>query len=305
MNPQQFYQKFPHFDWKFYTSNYQDLQQSEINTQEKAINHYHNSGQFESRRTHTVISHVERPTPVYAETILSIASQVYVSKALHMFEPRIQKKYSLSAYKDKALPCVFFGVYTDQDLEVIKNHSGLKLIIWGGEDANPKNLHSKATIREVLKATNCIHISISTCIYKRLIQMGIPNVYIKFNLVDKDLFKLIEKKILGKKIFIFNGQTKGRTSIYGEPIYSEVVKRLPQFQYIYSNELNAKYEEMPAIYRNCFIMLRLTDRDGNANSVQECQAMGIPVIHNQSEYGLKWKTVDDIINHINKLTNSI
>jgi hypothetical protein len=42
-------------------------------------------------------------------------------------------------------------------------------------------------------------------------------------------------------------------------------------------------------------MLRLTDHDGNANSVQECEAMKIPVIHNQSEYGIKWKTVDDIV----------
>ena len=25
--------------------------------------------------------------------------------------------------------------------------------------------------------------------------------------------------------------------------------------------------------------------------------MNIPVIHNQSDYGLKWKTVDDIVNN--------
>ena len=50
-------------------------------------------------------------------------------------------------------------------------------------------------------------------------------------------------------------------------------------------------------------MLRLTSHDGNANSVQECEAMNIPVIHNQSDYGLKWKNVKDIINHINKNYN--
>ena len=65
-----------------------------------------------------------------------------------------------------------------------------------------------------------------------------------------------------------------------------------------SNTLNAKYEEMPSIYKKCFIMLRLTENDGNANSVQECEAMNIPVVHNQSDYGLKWKTIDDVINHI-------
>ena len=76
------------------------------------------------------------------------------------------------------------------------------------------------------------------------------------------------------------------------------MKKIPRFNYILSNTLNAKYEEMPSIYKKCFIMLRLTENDGNANSVQECKAMNIPVIHNQSEYGLKWKTIDDIINHI-------
>ena len=42
--------------------------------------------------------------------------------------------------------------------------------------------------------------------------------------------------------------------------------------------------------------------DGNANSVQECEAMNIPVIHNQSDYGLKWDTCESIINYINKLS---
>ena len=76
------------------------------------------------------------------------------------------------------------------------------------------------------------------------------------------------------------------------------MKKLPQFKYIFSNELNVTYKEMPTIYKRCFIMLRLTHNDGNANSVQECQEMNVPVIHNQSNYGLKWKNVDDVVKHI-------
>ena len=59
---------------------------------------------------------------------------------------------------------------------------------------------------------------------------------------------------------------------------------------------------MPMVYAQCAIGLRLTPHDGNANTVQEMEAMNIPVVHNQSEYGLKWKTVDDIIDHILKCT---
>ena len=55
---------------------------------------------------------------------------------------------------------------------------------------------------------------------------------------------------------------------------------------------------MPNVYAKCFIVLRLTTLDGNANTVQECQVMNIPVVHNQSDYGLKWVTKDDVIKHI-------
>ena len=89
-------------------------------------------------------------------------------------------------------------------------------------------------------------------------------------------------------------------NIYGEKIYMDVVKRLPMFKFIYSNELNLPHEEMPKIYGECFIGLRLTEHDGNANMVQEMKAMNIPVVHNLSDYGLKWKNVNDIIGYINK-----
>ena len=38
-----------------------------------------------------------------------------------------------------------------------------------------------------------------------------------------------------------------------------------------------------------------TTHDGNANTVQELEAMKIPIVHNQSDYGIKWNTVDDVI----------
>ena len=97
---------------------------------------------------------------------------------------------------------------------------------------------------------------------------------------------------------IFNGQIEGREKIYGEEIYLEIIKRKPHFNFIITNKLNISHELMPNIYKKCFIMLRLTQKDGNANSVQECKALNIPVVHNQSDYGLKWITIEDIITHI-------
>jgi len=294
----QFYDKFPNFDWKFYVSNYNDLIKNKINNEEKAINHYWKNGQYEARRTHNIISLNVDVQPIEATTILNLSNQCYVSNSLHMFEERLKQKFQLQSYQNTDTPCIFFGLYSDPDLIKIRDHKGLKLLIWGGSDASTSTLHSLATINETKYLSNIIHIAISKCLHTRLKSANIQSVYIKFNLVDTTIFKLVPKNELGNKIFIFNGQTKGRSVIYGEKYYTEVVSKLPQFTFIYSNQLNVKHEDMPNIYKQCFIMLRLTEYDGNANSVQECQTMNIPVIHNQSDYGLKWTTVNDIIKHI-------
>jgi len=43
-----------------------------------------------------------------------------------------------------------------------------------------------------------------------------------------------------------------------------IVKNFPEFDFIYSNELNLPNSEMPNVYAQCFIGLRLTKNDGNA-----------------------------------------
>ena len=40
-----------------------------------------------------------------------------------------------------------------------------------------------------------------------------------------------------------------------------------------------------------------------ANTVQEFEAMRIPIIHNHSDYGIKWMNKNDIIEKICKLSN--
>ena len=79
------------------------------------------------------------------------------------------------------------------------------------------------------------------------------------------------------------------------------MKKLPQYEFILSNQLNVLHQQMPEIYKQCFVMLRLTKYDGNANTVQEFEAMGIPIIHNQSDYGLKWSNIETIVNYIESL----
>tara|TARA_B100001063_G_scaffold138607_2_gene129498 strand:+ start:5189 stop:6091 length:903 start_codon:yes stop_codon:yes gene_type:complete len=295
-----FYDKFPDFDWRFYLDVYPDLRNNGIKTEHQCKYHYVVHGYKEKRRTHDIIKKKEELYSIPFTNFTNLYNQSVFSSGVSMFKKRTFKKYNLKEYFNDKEPCLFFGMYNDDDLKKIKTHKGLRIVIWCGDDANSKNVHSYQTITEIKKLNNIIHISKSKSTFNSLKKINIESILVNYNVVDNNLFFPIPKEYLGKKIFIFNGQHKGREHKYGDKYYDEVVKRLPQYKFIFSNKLNARWEDMPNIYKQCFIMLRLTSNDGNANSVQECQAMKIPVIHNQSDYGLKWKTVDDIIQHIYK-----
>lgn len=293
-----FYTKFPNFDWKFYVDIYEDLKLAGIDSEENAILHYTNHGQFENRRTHQIIKSTNKISYINIDDILKTCNQGYVSDGLHMFKKRLFKKYNLIDYNCLYNSCIFFGIYTDNDLIQISNHKGLKIIIWGGEDVNINNSHSSMTVKEIKNVDNAIHIAISECIQNSLLTFEINSILIYFDLVDYDIFKKTPKHELGKSIFIYNGFNKGREHIYGKNVYEKVIEKLPQFNYIFSNELQIPYEEMYEIYKKCFIGLRLTKHDGNANMVQECKAINIPVVYNFGDYGLKWDNYQDVINHI-------
>ena len=233
-------------------------------------------------------------------------THLYCSYSLNIFKDRFEKKYKLETYNkdlDKNKNTLFFGIYCNYDTQIINNHKqNLIHLIFGGTDVdmhNYINLNNK-------KEYN--YLSISNNIYERLKNKDIcfkDNIHVKniayFNLIDHDVFKPSKKK--GTKIYIYNGNSKNFGERYGESIYKEVVKKLPEFTYIYSCDLNVDYKKMPDIYSDCFIGLRLTMADGNANTVQEFEAMNIPIVHNQSDYGLKWKNIDDIVNYIIRYKN--
>ena len=227
--------------------------------------------------------------------IKGITDNLYVSEALNHFKKRFKLFYCKKDYHNSDI-CVFFGMYSGKDIEILRRHRGYKFLIWGGTDCN-WNYTDRVNNLEIIKnIPNLYHIAISKDIQERLHLKNIESIFLEMDLVDKKIFKPV--LIKGDSIFIYNGFTKGNESIYGEKIYKEVVKRLPKFKFIYSNQLNLPHEEMPKIYGKCFIGLRLTEHDGNANMVQEMKAMDIPVVHNQSDYGLKWDNVDDIVEYI-------
>ena len=295
-----FYKQNPNFDWKFYINIYDDLRKAGVNNEQKAIQHFNAYGCKEKRRTRPIIISTTSVTKLPIQQVIGHMTHCFVSDGLSSFRDRFMNYFRFTEITSTTEPCVFFGVYTDYDLQILLKHDGLKYIIWGGEDANYNNEHARVTLNEIKYLHNVVHLAISKCIYDRLLNQGVSSILVELNMIDKTLFQTVPSSDLGKCIYIFNGQTPGREYVYGKSVYEEVMRSLPKYKYILSNQTAVEHNLMPNVYKQCFIMLRLTTHDGNANSVQECEAMGIPVVHNQSDYGLKWKSVNDVISYISR-----
>ena len=221
--------------------------------------------------------------------------QIYISKSLNHLD-RICKIYNLKLYNNIHNSSLFFGIYHNEDIEKLKNHKGNKFIIWGGTDCDINSEKRMKKINKVKKIPNIIHYSISDDIENRLNKINLKSIRIDLNIVDNVKFNKVVN--YGNKIYIYNGLTIGQEEKYNKKIYEIITNKLQEYEYIYSNNLNLKNSEISKIYKQCFIGLRLTENDGNANTVQEFKSMNIPIIHNLSCYGIKWKNVDDIILNI-------
>ena len=127
----------------------------------------------------------------------------------------------------------------------------------------------------------------------------------KNNEYMKMLFK--PTSTLGTKIFIFNGETPNlrNASIYGKKYIDQVIKHFPNTEIIWSSMTNVPYHKLSEIYNQVAIGLCLTEQKHEVAGLKEMNFMNIPIIHNHSIFGLKWKNVDDIMNIIKKKINLI
>jgi hypothetical protein len=249
---------------------------------------------------------------ISAETILKPNMEYIIDGALHQFEKQFAKRFSLINCKNYTTcnNLIMFGCYNNRMYILLLHRVNSKIplttyIIWGGSDFN--GLGKVKRHIKLLKNNKIKHLAISNCLYKRITNANLSVTRIHFNLVDTTIFKPVTINTESNTIYIYSGHpiNKGNNSItYGRNIFESIMKELPQFNYILSHKLNVPYNKMPDIYAKCFIVLRLTHLDGNANTAQECEAMNIPIVHNQSDYGLKWKTKQDVINYILRLSSS-
>jgi hypothetical protein len=248
-----------------------------------------------------------------------VIRQIRVSKTITFFKTMIMNKYNLVDYNDISVPAFFFGVYTDTDIDAIKKHAGMKVIIWSGTDIDYLNNKKVVPfVKELKKLKNIYHISNSEFINNDLTHFKMPYKFIPVCGIDVTKFKPLKKS---NCIYIYTSATSPLK--YGSMIYMQVIKKLPQFKFIIAsnstsynnaktkNKLdkqiqNIKSDKVIDLYKQCFIGLRLTEHDGISYTVVELGLCGIRCIHNGNQPNvIKYQSVDDVVNIIKKESRRI
>lgn len=211
--------------------------------------------------------------------------QVYVSKDLEFFKPKIKKIYNLTDIKNKTEPGLFFGMYSVADLSELTSHTGIKYILWGGSDADTRLPNAKIIIQKIKELKGLNHFAISQSIYSRLEALGIKSTLINFSLVNQAIFNPSAINYIApqpKNIYIYNGRKTSNPIIYNQKLVDLIIARLSgKYGFILSSEIDIPNEQMASqIYSQCFMGIRLCENDGNANTVQEMGMLGLPVLHN-------------------------
>jgi hypothetical protein len=201
----------------------------------------------------------------------------------------------------KSEKIIIFGLYNNYDLAFVKKYMHQVVIIWGGTDCiNMINNHHIYDF--ILKHKFIKHIAISDNLYLKLNSLLKDSIIINtpFRLLNYNNYLDISTNLDKKNIYIYTSININRAKeIYNANIYLEVIKRFPNINFIIAYGQYTT-EQIINIYKSCFLGIRLTNYDGNANTVQELGLLGINCIHNgKFVNSINWANIDDIINIIN------
>lgn len=246
----------------------------------------------------------------YAEfnTLPKYVKQYFISNNVKHVEKQFIDKMQLNKkfiYNTQE-PCFFFGIYNSEDIGRLKSHKGEKHIIFGGSDLD-KNIISRSNIVDIIyKICDKSIYYISKNLRDRGVEYNLHGTLVKLDLVPNDwnIEIDLENLKLRESIYCYTGC--GRLGkLYNHKMLLELEVLLPEFNFIYSHNLNMEFSKMREIYNKCFVGVRLTNKDGNANTVLEMGSLGIPVIFNGNEVNsISYKKdVNDIRSKILSIKN--
>jgi len=138
-------------------------------------------------------------------------------------------------FTDKNKPCVFYGIFSENDIKLLESINSHKIIIWTGGDINidHKNIVVRnnvlSNLKRILNVKDVYHISISNFISNQLNKLRIKYNVVPFMPINLNEFMPVKK---GKAIYVYVGNG---TEVYGRKLYTEIYKRLKNnYSYIFA-----------------------------------------------------------------------
>jgi hypothetical protein len=218
-------------------------------------------------------------------------SCISVSSTLLGFKTRMKKKYKLKEY-NKHKPTLFFGMYLQEDYELLKNHKSKAVILFAGTDVDYFGKVYKSRYLEFIIKHRII--AISENVKMRLLDYGLESEFIP--ICPTPIQKNVLPKNRARCVYFYGNGIK-----YGEQFIDEIQKRI-KFEIIKTTNGKYSQKEIQEFYKKSFIGLRLTPKDGLSNTVIEMGLAGRRVVYNSNPLpnALKWESIDDVVRLINE-----
>lgn len=218
-------------------------------------------------------------------------NQGYSSKSLAGF--KFVSKFNLNELSNYTKPAVIFGVYNNDDINVIRKLKSKVVIFWGGVDSN--FIHGDG-LKYISENKNIKNI---TCIPNVKTQLGNKGISCEVIPIWGTGFKMNPVK-LGPKIYSYIPPQ--RKEYYGMDIINElgIINNLVVGNQSVSMDewINVKQYEY---YSKCYIGLSLSKFAGGGTSIIELGLCGIKSVNNirpDFPNSLTWRGVEDIKTHI-------
>ncbi len=223
--------------------------------------------------------------------------QGYTSNSIKSF--KLVEKFSLEKVNDYNKPVVVFGMYNNNDFNLLKSLKSKVVLFWAGMDVK---MLTKDKVNYIISNKNIRNVACMTNVVTKLKQMGIQCEQIP---LWRNGFKPTPIK-LGEKIYSY--VPKHRRDYYGY----NIIKSLNLGEDLLIGDLSIDGDEWRNgksmdYYRKSFIGLSLSPFAGGGTSVIELGLCGIKSVNNITDFpnSLRWESFDDIKTHIENEKSNI
>lgn len=220
--------------------------------------------------------------------------QLKVSHGVRFFKQGLMERWDLRDYYDINKPCLFFNINNQDDINVVKNHKGFKLIHFVNARGN----------QFIDKLTNIPDLVVNHNPYLKIIENIKYKYNVNFEIKDYSPFK---PNILGDRIYCYVGNDK-RKELYGYDLAKEIQKRI-KFKILFGLQGGTIEHVKKNYYDNCFLNLNLEKSGGGGRTTLfELSLMGRKTIMNTKfnyESVIPYDNIDDAIDIITNESNKI